>query len=82
MDYSPKLVGNETVWQERKTVLLTGSHIKAAKRIYVRVLFNRDEDGWVHVSKSAMLDQLDGKVGRIYGEFDRANVLWISQNVD
>lgn len=63
-----------------RNVKVTIDDIRSAKRIYVSVIFNQDEDGWVQVTKKAMIETISFGVQNVYGDFDKSRNLWISRD--
>jgi hypothetical protein len=62
-----------------RNVVVDRKVIKSARKIFVDVIFNKDETGWVEVSKKAILETLSFGVKRMVGDFDRIGNLWISR---
>ena len=60
--------------------IVTPALIKSAKKIFVSVIFNSDEQGWVEVTKKALLETLEFGIKRAIGDLDKSNNLWISRD--
>jgi len=62
-----------------RNVVVDRKVINSAHKIFVEVNFNKDEIGWVQVSKKAILETMSYGVKRIVGDLDRNDILWISR---